>query len=70
MNCARELDAYVFEGRITSDIVIFCIDKFAENLQIKTIVVMDKASFHTSKKNPQKISEWQEKKLEIFWLPS
>jgi transposase len=70
MNCDRELDAYIFEGKITSDVVISCLDKFAENLQIKTIVVMDKASFHTSKKIQQKISDWQEKKLEIFWLPS
>lgn len=70
MNRDQELDAYIFEGRITSEVVISCLDKFAENLQIKTIVVMDKASFHTSKKNREKISEWQEKKLEIFWLPS
>ncbi len=70
MNCDQELDAYIFEGTIPCDVVISCLDKFAENLQIKTIVVMDKASFHTSKKIQQKISEWQEKKLEIFWLPS
>lgn len=70
MNRQQELDAYIFEGKITSDVVISCLDKFAENLQIKTIVVMDKASFHTSKKIHQKISEWQEKKLEVFWLPS
>ncbi|MHC5917497.1 MAG: IS630 family transposase [Nostoc sp.] len=70
MNCDRELDAYIFEGRITSEVVISCLDKLAENLKIKTIVVMDKASFHTSKKIREKISEWQQKKLEIFWLPS
>lgn len=70
MNTNLELDAYIFEGRITSEVVISCLDKFAENLTVKTIVVMDKASFHTSKKIPEKISEWQEKKLEIFWLPS
>ncbi|MBW4457126.1 MAG: IS630 family transposase [Nostoc indistinguendum CM1-VF10] len=70
MNCDRELDAYIFEGNISSDVVISCVDKFAENLQIKTIVVTDKAPFHTSKKIQQKISEWQGKKLEIFWLPA
>jgi hypothetical protein len=48
MNCEQELDAYIFEGRITSDVVISCLDKFAENLQRKTIVVMDKASFALS----------------------
>lgn len=70
MNSNLELDAYIFEGRITSEVVISCLDKFAENLRIKTVVVMDRASFHTSKKISEKIIEWRDKKLEIFWLPS
>ncbi len=70
MNRNQELDAYIFEGKITSESVIACLDKFAENLPIKTVVVMDKASFHRSKKILAKISEWRDKNLEIFWLPS
>jgi len=70
MNRYQELDAYTFEGTITSEVVISCLDKFAENLPIKTFVVMDKASFHRSKKIQDKINEWQQKNLEIFWLPS
>ncbi|BDI18065.1 hypothetical protein ANSO36C_38720 [Nostoc cf. commune SO-36] len=70
MNIHQELDAYIFEGRITSEVVISCLDKFAENIHIKTVVVMDKASFHRSKKNQDKISEWKQKNLEIFLLPS
>ncbi len=70
MNRHQELDAYIFEGRITSEVVISCLDKFAENLPIKTVVVMDKASFHRSKKIQDKINEWKHKNLEIFWLPS
>ena len=31
---------------------------------------MDKASFHRSKKIQDKINEWKQKNLEIFWLPS
>lgn len=69
-NRHQELDAYIFEGRITSEVVISCLDKFAENLPIKTVVVMDKASFHRSKKIQDKIDEWKHKNLEIFWLPS
>jgi|LakMenE18May11ns_1017448.scaffolds.fasta_scaffold9684145_1 transposase len=69
-NRHQELDAYIFEGRITSEVVISCLDKFAENLPIKTVVVMDKASFHRSKKIQDKINEWKHKNLEIFWLPS
>ena len=70
MSRAQELSAYVFEGRITSEVVISCLDKFSETLTKKTFVVLDKASFHRSKKVAEKISEWQEKNLEIFWLPS
>jgi len=70
MNREQELDAYIFEERITSEVVISCLDKFSENLQIKTVVVMDRASFHRSKKIREKISEWKDKNLEIFWLPS
>ncbi|MBO1060326.1 MAG: hypothetical protein HEQ14_05155 [Aphanizomenon flos-aquae CP01] len=29
-----------------------------------------KASFHTSKKIQAKINEWNQKNLQIFWLPS
>lgn len=70
MNRHQELDAYIFEGRINSEVVISCLDKFAENLPIKTVVVMDRASFHRSKKIQNKIYEWKHKNLEIFWLPS
>lgn len=70
MNSHLELDAYIFEGKITSEVVIACLDKFADNLTIKTVVIMDQASFHRSKNIHEKISEWRDKKLEIFWLPS
>jgi len=62
MNRHQELEAYVFEGKITSEVVIACLDKFAENLKKRTVVVMDKASFHRSKKILNKISEWEQKK--------
>jgi transposase len=70
MNCKQELEAYIFSGKITSEIIIYCLDKLAENLKIRTVVCMDQASFHTSKKIQDKINEWKAKNLEIFWLPS
>lgn len=70
MSRSQELSAYIFEGRITSEVVISCLDKFAETLTKKTFVVLDKASFHRSQKIAEKISEWPQKNLEIFWLPS
>ncbi|KHG39270.1 MAG: IS630 family transposase [Aphanizomenon flos-aquae KM1D3_PB] len=64
----NELLAYVFEGRITSEVVISCIDQFVETLEKKTIIVMDNASYHTSKKIKEKEEEWRQKNLEIFYL--
>jgi transposase len=65
----RDLFSYIFTGKITSEVVIACLDKFTENLTKKTVVVMDRASFHTSNKILEKIEEWKQKQLEIFWLP-
>jgi transposase len=31
---------------------------------------MDQATIHTSDKIMEKIEEWKEKNLEIFWLPA
>lgn len=31
---------------------------------------MDQASIHTSDKIIEKLTEWQQKNLEIFWLPT
>lgn len=70
LNRNNELWAYVFEGRITSEVVISCIDEFVKTLNKKTIIVMDKASYHTSKKMQEKIEEWQKKNLTIFYLSS
>jgi transposase len=70
LNQDNELFAYTFEGRITSEVVISCLDKFCISLKKKTVVVMDKASFHCSNKIKDKLKEWQEKQLEIFWLPA
>jgi transposase len=50
--------------------VISCIDRFSENLEKKTVLLMDQASIHTSDKMTEKIEEWEKKNLEIFWLPA
>jgi transposase len=70
MNIRNDLFYQQYEGTITSKIVIEFLDKFSENLEIKTVVVMDQASLHTSNEILQKLDEWKEKKLEIFWLPT
>lgn len=70
LNQDNELEAYIFEGKITSEVVICCLDKFCQTIKKKTVVVLDKASFHCSNKIREKIDEWKDKQLELFWLPA
>lgn len=70
VNQDNELEAYTFEGRITSEVVISCLDKFSQSINKRTVVVMDKASFHRSQKIQEKLESWKSRQLEIFWLPA
>ena len=70
LNHKNELDSYIFEKTITSQVVINFLDQFAEKIEQPTVVVIDNAPIHTSRAFQDKIPEWREKKLEIFWLPT
>ena len=69
MNRSNDLEAYVFEKSITSDVVIACVDEFTKIIEKPTVLVIDNASIHTSHKFEAKIEEWKSKNLEIFRLP-
>lgn len=70
LNKNNDLDIYLFECSINSDVVIACVDKFCEKLSKKTVLVMDNSSIHTSNMIRDKLSEWFEKGLTIFFLPT
>jgi transposase len=70
LNQNNELTSYMFECNINSEVVIACLDDFSNCLTQKTIVVLDKASIHCTKKLDRKENEWREKGLTIFWLPT
>ena len=46
------------------------LDNYVQKINKQTVVVIDNAPIHRSKAFEKKISEWQPKKLEIFWLPT
>jgi transposase len=69
-NRHNELTSYVFECNIDSEVVIACLDRFSNCLNQKTVLVLDKASIHYTKKLNQKEEQWREKGLTIFWLPT
>lgn len=70
LNKRNDLEVYLFECSINSDIVIACIDKFSEKLEKKTVLVMDNSSIHTSNMMLGKEKEWLTKGLTLFFLPT
>ena len=70
LNKDNDLESYIFENKITSEIVIKFLDNYANKINKRTVVVIDNAPIHRSKAFREKIAEWKEKKLEIFWLPT
>ena len=66
----NELEVYTFECSINSDVIVACIDKFCKKITNKTVLVMDNSSVHQNNYLWNKESEWAEKGLEIFFLPT
>lgn len=59
-----------FEGTINSDIAIAVLDEFCQTITKKTIVVIDNAPIHKSKKFMDKIEQWKLLDLWIYFLPT
>ena len=55
--------------KVDTDIVIEVFNLFVETLTKKTIVVLDNAAIHTSKKFKNQIKRWEQKGLFLFYLP-
>jgi transposase len=65
----NDLHAYTIEDTVDSDAVIAFMDDFVKKITMKTVVVLDNASIHCSKKFKSKLLEWTQKGLRIFHLP-
>lgn len=66
----NHLQAYSTTGTICASLVIAFLDDFAEKITQKTVVVIDNASIHHCDQFKDKIKEWEEKDLYIFYLPT
>ena len=64
-----QLETFVTDGSMTSQLMIECIDEFAKYITKKTVIVLDNAPIHRSKLFKSKIKQWQEQDLFIFFLP-
>lgn len=69
MTRSNQLETYVSQQSITSEVVIACIDAFFPAVNKRTVIVMAQASIHTSDALQDKLEEWQQRQIEIFQLP-
>ena len=53
--CQR-FESFVFEGAIDSNVVIGCFDIIAQNIEQKTVIVIDNAPIHRSEEFAEKIT--------------
>ena len=69
MNQQSQCYSFLFEGAANGNVVAACMDAFTEQITKKTIVILDRASIHTSKQVQQKIPEWRQKGLYLQFIP-
>ena len=55
----------VFEGSITSAVVVACIEQFIKSLKRQTALVIDNAAIHTSNEFKNNIEKWAQQGLTI-----
>ncbi len=65
----NDLESYIFNCSINSEVVVACIDKFSEKIKKETFIIMDNASIHQNENLWDKQIEWSKKGLHIFFLP-
>lgn len=63
------LKSYIADGKVNSDKVIEVFDNFANSLSKPTIVVLDNASYHKSKKFKANLYRWMNQGLTLLYLP-
>lgn len=69
MSADNRLRFYPSEETINSDFIIRCLDDFAAHITRPSVIVWDKAPWHTSNEVMARRSTWEEKGLFIFFLP-
>lgn len=69
-NTDNQFTEFTVSGCVNSDIVIACFEQFSATLAKETVVIIDNASIHTSKKFKAQLSTWAKKGLQVKYLPS
>ena len=64
------LESYVSEQSITSDVIATCIDSFFSKVDKPTVIVMDQAAIHLGKSVQAKRPVWAQRGVYLFELPA
>jgi transposase len=69
LNLDCGLDSYVFTGKITSEVVVTCFDRFVKKITKPTYVIIDNASIHASALFKHMQITWEKQGLFLKFLP-
>ena len=70
MSRKNHLFSQVLESTFNTDKIIDFMNSFVEQINKKTVVILDNSPIHKSKKFIAKMQEWKEKDVLIFFLPT
>lgn len=71
MNTSNDLIPFVFEGIINTDVTIACVEFFSQQERHKPrVIILVRASIHVSDEFLGHLSEWEQKGIFLFYLPS
>lgn len=57
------------ENNITADFIIEQLEKLSMSINKPTVIVLDNARIHTARKVKERLRDWQDRGLYIFYLP-
>jgi transposase len=66
----NDLVAYSSTDSMNADLMMAFLDDFAGQITQKTVLVLDNATIHHSAAFEDKIPEWEQQNLHIFYLPT
>lgn len=70
MSQGRKLAAFSKQGSLNAQFMVDSIDQWVKTLTKTTVLVLDNAPVHRAKLFQDKLAEWQEQNLFIFFLPA
>ena len=65
----NRLAAYPTEKTTTGNFVVKCIEDFIKTMDKPTVVVLDNAPIHRCQAVYERIEQWQQQNLYVFFLP-